>query len=323
MKKDYTYAVTRVRSLEMSLLNQAAVEQLISCESLQTAMRLLTDRGWGAEPDETPEKLLGTEEKKAWEAVSELSGEREAFRIFAIADDYQNLKAAIKLAYTRQQMEPGRVFLSFGMLDIQALTEAAKTRDYSALPEFMALAACDAQEVLLQTGDGQLCDVILDRAALEEIDRAGKSAEDEVMRAYASLAVFKGTVKIAVRCGESKKSRDFLERALPESGVLDRAELIRAAGGGKKGVAEYLAGTRYDGAAAELLKSTAAFERWCDSRLIEEIRPQKYNPFSIGPLAAYLIARKNELGCVRLILSAKQNGLPESAVRERVREMYG
>jgi V/A-type H+-transporting ATPase subunit C len=47
-----------------------------------------------------------------------------------------------------------------------------------------------------------------------------------------------------------------------------------------------------------------------------------HNPFGIGPIAAYILARANEVKTVRIILAAKRNGLPEEMLRERVREMY-
>ena len=69
-------------------------------------------------------------------------------------------------------------------------------------------------------------------------------------------------------------------------------------------------------------QSPAAFEKWCEDLIISHIRPQKYNPFTLGPLAAYILARRNEIKCVRMVLSCRQNSLPEEAVRERLREMY-
>ena len=51
----------------------------------------------------------------------------------------------------------------------------------------------------------------------------------------------------------------------------------------------------YAEAAEALKESPSAFERWCDNRIIETIQPQKTNPFSVGPLVAYVIARQNEI----------------------------
>ena len=71
-----------------------------------------------------------------------------------------------------------------------------------------------------------------------------------------------------------------------------------------------------------LRQSPSAFERWCDNLMIQRIKPQQFEPFGIGPLAAYILGRENEIKSVRIILLGKLNGLPEEAIRERVREMY-
>ena len=56
--------------------------------------------------------------------------------------------------------------------------------------------------------------------------------------------------------------------------------------------------------------------------MIETLRSQKYKTFSVGPLLGYLIARENEIKTVRIILTGKQNGFTDDAIRERIREMY-
>jgi V/A-type H+-transporting ATPase subunit C len=87
-------------------------------------------------------------------------------------------------------------------------------------------------------------------------------------------------------------------------------------------IISFLEGTDYAGGAEALKESASAFERWCDNRMMETIRPQKYNAFSIGPIVAYVLARENEIKTVRIILSGKLNGLSDASIRERVREMY-
>ena len=85
---------------------------------------------------------------------------------------------------------------------------------------------------------------------------------------------------------------------------------------------DYLESSGY-GAASESLKiSPSAFERWCDNHLIEMFQPQKFESFTIGPVMAYIIARENEIKTVGIILSGKRNGLPDSFITERIREMY-
>ena len=100
-------------------------------------------------------------------------------------------------------------------------------------------------------------------------------------------------------------------------------QLIRAALAGEDEIAQYLEGTAYAKGAQALRESASAFERWCDNRIIEMLKPQKYEAFSVATLSlGYLIARETEIKTVRIILTGKQNGFSDEAIRERIREMY-
>ena len=186
----------------------------------------------------------------------------------------------------------------------------------------MQEAAQEAYEAMLHTRDGQLCDVIVDRAALDAIYEAGQNAKDDIIRNYAESTVAIADIKIAVRSQKTGKSLEFMKRAMAECKDLNVEQLAKAALAGVDEICEYLAGTSYAGGAQALAESPSAFERWCDNRMIETIKPQKYNAFTVGPLVAYQIARENEIKTVRIILTGKQNGFSEESIRERVREMY-
>ena len=118
------------------------------------------------------------------------------------------------------------------------------------------------------------------------------------------------------------KDQEFLEKALAECKTLNKTALIKTALVGIDEMVDYLSGTAYGDGSVEFDKSMAAFERWCDNLLIERMKIQKWNPFGIDPLVAYVLACENERKSVRVILSGKQNGLPEEAIRERIRETY-
>lgn len=323
MKKDYTYAVSRIRGREMSLLGTVALEQLLASKSYDEALHFLADKGWGNSDERlTAENLLEAETEKTWQLIGEMVDDMSVFDVFRMADDYHNLKAAVKLTYTGAAVDSGRLFVSGGTMAPEVIEKAVREKDYSLLPEPMARAAREAYDTLLHTGDGQLCDVILDRASLEATYEAGQKADNEVLKEYATLTVVAADIKIAVRCGQVGKSLDFIRRALADCRELNTEALAHAALNGLDSVVEYLSGTDYARAADALKESPAAFERWCDNLIIQHIKPQKTNPFTIGPLAAYILARQNEIKCVRMVLSGKLNGLPDDIIRERLREMY-
>ena len=101
----YYYAVARIRSRELTLLNQSFIEQLLGARSVDEAMRLLQDKGWYM-PDEYTtesdrvEKMLSAEKKKTWDLIEELVDDMSVFDVLLIENDYHNLKAAVKEALT-------------------------------------------------------------------------------------------------------------------------------------------------------------------------------------------------------------------------------
>ena len=326
MAEQYVYAVTRIHYAEQNLLDEQDIEQLVSAKNVEEAMRILNDKGWGTKNaiDDDPDALVAAETEKTWSLVSELAGNVVPFNVFRYANDFHNLKAAIKLAYTaNEESDKEHYFLPFGTIEQGKVIKAANEHDFTALPEPMASAGREAYEVLAHTGNGQLCDMVLDRAALCAIFDAGTKSGSEVLTRYAQLTVDSANIKAAVRCNRMKKSREFAEKAIAPTGTLDTSTLLSAASAEHlDALYEYLAFTNYAGAVPELKKSLAAFERWCDNEMMELIKPQRYNYFSIEPLAAFILGRENEIRMVRLILSAKINHLSEDMLRERLRETY-
>lgn len=320
MAEQYIYAVTRVRSRELSLLSESVIAQLCAASGVEDCLRILSERGWG-NPDLPSEEMFAQEEEKTWAFIRELVPDQmQIFDVFRLADDYHNLKAAVKDSCIDGE-HPG-IYLKSGTLEPEKLAQAMAESDYEALPESMRETAREAKETLLQTRDGQLCDAIIDRAAMEAVRKAGEASGEKLLSDYGELVCATGNIKTAVRCAKYGKDRQFLMKALAPCRTLDITALADAASTGTEAVMAYLEHTDYADAIDELKQSVASFECWCDNRMIETIRPEIHNPFGIGPIAAYILARENEIKTVRIILAAKRNELPEEMLRERVRMMY-
>ncbi|MCH3971386.1 MAG: V-type ATPase subunit [Oscillospiraceae bacterium] len=315
----FIYAVARIRTKELQLLNASFLEQLLAAPNEEQCLRLLQERGWG-ESGMGAEEMLTQEYRKTWDLIGELVEDKSIFDVFLYQYDYHNLKAAVKESCTAGT-HPG-IFVQQGTIPYTRIQEAVEKRDYSLLPERMRKTAEEATNTLLHTRDGQLCDCIIDRAALIEIERAGKETKNELLALYGELTAATADIKTALRAEATGKDRAFLQRSLAPCDTLDIARLTDAALESFDAVCSYLDTTPYADAVPELRISAAAFERWCDNLMIRRIRPQLHNPFGIGPLAAYILARESEIKTVRIILSGKHNGLSEKSIRERVRETY-
>lgn len=318
---DYVYAVARIRSKEVSLFSAATIEQLLARPDYESSLSFLLEKGWGS-PD-TPaeaEAILKREREKTWELVRELVPDMTVFDVLDYPNVFHNLKAAVKEVCTGAI--PANVFYGDTKPSAEEILAAVREKRFEDLPSFMSEAAREAFETLLHTRDGQLCDVIVDQAALTAVSRAGKETKEQVIRDYAASMVAVADIRIAARCQKTGKPLDFIKRALAPCDTLSADALAEAAAAGAEKLRTYLKTTAYAGAADALDVSQSEFERWCDDRVIEAMRPQKYNPFSVGPIVAYALARENEIKTVRIILSGKLNGLSEASIRERVREMY-
>ena len=46
-KIKYTYAVARIRALEVSLFSDAFIEQLLACKSAEQVLQSVVEKGWG------------------------------------------------------------------------------------------------------------------------------------------------------------------------------------------------------------------------------------------------------------------------------------
>jgi len=318
--KQYTYAVARIRSKELMLLSKSDVEQLMNCKTEKECLRILTDKGWGKSGDETSEQLLQTEREKTWELIRELVPDISDFNTFLYNNDFHNLKAAIKQVYTNSKRTD--IYLQNGTIKPEQIYNAVKEHDFSNLPDFMRECAEEAYQVQFHTGDSQLCDIIIDRTSLETTYIKGKESENELLAEYAELSVAAADINIAVRSCRTKKGRAFLERALAKCETLDVQSLTNAALSSEEAIYEYLDVTVYAEAVQAIKESLLAFERWCDNLIMKHIRPQKYNSFTLSPLAAYILARENEIKTARIVLSGKRNEISDNSIRERLREMY-
>lgn len=322
MAEDYVYAVARIRSKELALLTRADIDALLSSKSYDDAMRALYDRGYGdSQSFSSPDALLSYESAKTWELVSELTGgDLSPFKLLLYPVDYHNVKAAIKTALRDGDGEG--VFVNSGTVKPEEILDAVRKSEYDELPQHLRDVAREAADTLVTTSDGQLCDIIIDKKALEETLKAGRASGNAMLAEYAELYVALADIKIAVRCCKTGKRADFMRMALAQCATLDITKLIDAACDGTEALYEYILGTKYSGAVEALGESLSAFEKWCDNRVMELIRTQKANAFTIAPIAAYILARENEIKAVRIVLYAKQSGLDEASVRERLRDMY-
>lgn len=315
----FVYAVSRVRANEMRLLTMQDIDQLLSLSDVPTALRMLGDKGWDAESGNT-EDMLRAETRRTWDFIAEICDDPSVFDILRLRNDFHNLKAKIKSALTGRDAR--EYYMQPSVISPEALETAVEEKEFSQLPDWLGTPAREAFDVLLTTRDGQLADVILDKAQLEAMLQFGRESGSPFVMKYAELTVAMADLKIAVRAQKTGKSADFLKRALAACDSVDIQDLAAAAVQGREALYDYISHTSYSGAVDALSTSNSAFEKWCDDRVIAHITAAKYEPFGMDPLFAFILARENEIKMVRIVLSGLHNDLSRESIRERLRNLY-
>ncbi len=317
----YTFAVAKTRALEGSLFTKETLEQLMACKTYEQALNLLVEKGWGSmDTEKDADAILAAERNKIWANVKEMGIPMEIFDVLSYPNTFHNLKTAIKEVY--MQTKHDEFYFEGTVPSREDMRDIVRKKDFVRLPSSMMGAAKEAYETIFRTGDGQLCDVIIDQACLKAIKEAGQRSEADIIEKYANVIVTVANIKMAVRCQKTRKPLEFMNRAMVSCSGIDIHQLAKAALSSFEAIYEYLTSVGL-GAAAEAIRiSPSAFECWCDNYMMDMMRSQKYETFTVGPIVAYVLARENEIKTVGIILSGKLNGLTEESIRERIREMY-
>lgn len=320
-KLDYAYSVTSVRVKETALLSASDLEQMMELSSVESIVAFLGSRGWPIPKDKKDIAVILRDELHAvWNFLAEIAPDIAILYPLILRKDYHNLKAGIKSSLSG--VEINRYFLSPGTIPQDLLVEAIAKRAYSILPPPFDIVGEEAYDVLVRTGDGQLADIIIDRAALDAILTCAKRTGNPLMIRLQELFCAAANIKTAFRCARMHKSKDFLERAISTCDTLNRESLIDAASEGETELLSMLAKTSYAEGAALLSPSPAAFEKWCDDQAMKMTEDVKYLFFGPEPLIAYYLTKEAEIKNIRILLNAAENNLPYDKVRDRLRRMY-
>ena len=307
----YANAVGAIRAMENSLLSKNDIDQLINARSKAEAQSIIDSKA-----------ASGNEESldSVWEMLKGYAPECKELEILLYKNDFHNLKAVLKAVISNR--DPSNYYISPSNVELQVLADAINSRDYSILPEYMRTAAAEAYELVTNTLDGQLSDSLIDKAAMQAMQKSSKAFGSEFMQRYSRLITVYSDIKTAYRCILQNKSAQFMDTAICGSSELDKESLIRAALGGTEAFFSFLEGTPYSEAASLLKISSAKYEKWCDDVIMELAETARMQAFGPEPLAAYYIAKEAELKNLRILSVCREFGADRGTVTERMRKLY-
>ncbi len=311
---DYAYAVARIRSNEVKLLSRQDVEALLAVGDCEKCIGRLGDKGWGGSigsAAETESQMLDNELRKTWALISEVTPDVSVFNFIRVKNDYHNLKAALKGRMANSEWK--HLVIEPYTVEPETIAKAISEKQFELLPPEMAKAALEAYDALITWVDGQLCELILDRAALEaslaEAVKAGGLA-----KRLTELEVFAADVRIAYRAALMKKSGAVIKRAIAKCPAVDVDALTMACAEGVEGIQSYLGDIDKDAADA-VGQGLDEFEQLVLGRQQKLLDEVKYDTLGAAPLISYFVRREREIRDVRIVLAGLRNGVPQERIR--------
>ena len=314
---EYAFGVAKIRANENRLLSTAVLESVITAQSYSDALKILSDSGFGNFNENNVDEVLSDRAEQMFSLVRECAPDVKSLDFLIVKNDFHNAKTVLKAHITGSDYES--FLLSPHITDVKCIKDAVEKKQYDSVPEYMRDALKEAYQAITKTLDGQLADIILDRAALEAQILLAKQAHDEFSIGLANLMTALSDIKIIFRASSMLKPREFYEQSVANCDMLDKNELTEAALNGTNAIADYISAHGFEKIAESRKKSFAAFEKCIDDELIGYVRDAKYHSLGVSPLVAFSLACDNEIKNVRIVLSCKKNGFAEENIRERVR----
>jgi V/A-type H+-transporting ATPase subunit C len=322
------YGVARIRVLEKGLIGKNRMQRLLEA-SAEEAIRLLSEMGYGGSREAgagNVEEMIGSELSRTRAVIDEVTPDKALTDLFFLKYDIGALKLFLKLRLVKGTRP---IPLVKGVYETERLASAVDKKEYSFLPEEIKEALLALEKSFETEANPGRISTELDKAYFLHVRRALEDTNyGDTKRYYSELADFDNVLSM-LRMGRMRASEGEFASMLLPGGVLSE-ELLKKAFGLPIDEALKLLDT--EGAPKSILKGISeviragrisALEKARDDRLMEIAREGKQDIDTIRPILGFLLAREQEAKCIRLIVTAKRNGLGDQVITERLRELYG
>ncbi len=329
------YASSRLRALEKRMIGRERMEALIACRTSEEVLARLSEYGLSLPEDGDPssgavrETMLLATLREAYAEVEAAVPDAAPYRAFRYPYDCNNLKVAVKCAVRGiGDLTASDLLFDFGTVPADRVEGAVTDgRGLEAYPPAMAAAVPAARAAFEQTGDSRRIDAVLDRACFADMLATVAALGDKVILTRLREKIDLVNIRICLRLLRMDRGiagEAFLSDTLIAGGTLDEAFFVKAYAAGEGGLWNALIPTAYtrlsrlggEGVSLSLVEKTAD-DLWMDA-----LRADARAPFGPSVAVGYLVGWETAVKNIRIVLSAKDAGLDDSVLRERIRESY-
>ncbi len=322
----YSNVVGRIRVMEKNLLDRMHIEKMLSAQSVEEAVAVLTDAGYTREGNtEEYEKLLSKELENTYAYIRKISPEPEVIELFMLKGDYHNLKIIMKSEFAG--VSGKHLYSHWGTILPIKLETAINDRNFKGLPEVMTGCIKEVLDVYGRTKDPQYADIIIDSACFKHMRTYVLKLESTFLSELADIEADFLNIRMLLRIKNMNKSLDFLMRAIVKEGKISRGTLQACFESSREEMVNILKKT-YSTVIEKGMESLfqtntlTELEKLMDNYIIRFLKKYRYVAMGIEPVIGYLKAKEYEIINARIILTGRTNFINNELIRERLRETY-
>lgn len=328
---DYAYAASRIRAVEIKLLDRSRFDRMLEAPAAEEAFKVLTEAEYGFGGGNTDnvysfEALLAEEMKKCYSLLSEITPQIGLVKAFQWRHDYFNVKVLLKAEFAGQ--EAPSILVDTGTVEKEALKRIIREREYDELNPIMRQVIEETYDVFSRTQDPQAVDLLLDKASYHQFATDLKEIDSPYLHRLADIMLDITNIKMYIRARSLNKAWDFLQKLLLEGGTIPEKIYLENSDRSIDAFINDIHSSQYGDAVRQgwelfkTRKNISGLERLLDDYIMGFIRQAKMVVMGVEPLVAYLFAKEAEIRNVRIIMTGKINRLPVDLIRERLRSGY-
>ncbi len=322
---EYAFAAACARSLETQLLSHGTFLDMANAENFDAALELLSSTQYSLNPAnknfDDVEKMLIERRSEVRKTFRDLVVDPKIAELLKAREDFANMRLALRRKLTEKPL--GTDYSNDGSVPVDQFEAIFEEENYTPLPTHMQEAIEQAVLAYYQDKDIRQIDFSLDKSHFEfRLKRATELKNSFILELF-RMQIDLTNIRTMLRL---KFTESQVQDVFISGGYIDSDKLKHGLDIGHEALAQLFFATPYFDiveAGAAYLNTNNSFlklEQKCEDHLTGFLKTTSQITAGLQPVIAYLLRAEHEIRMVRLILTAKKNGLDTKLILDRLGE---
>lgn len=321
----YAFATAQVRVLESMMLSRGLFLDMANAENFAAALELLGSGEYAAAAGAKSLAEIGQvlqEKRSALRSLfANLIGTDEIAELFQARVDFANVRLAVRRVVTEKPL--GTDYCNDGSVPAEQFEEIFEQEDYTRFPKYMQFAVEQAVLGYYQAKDIRQIDYNIDRVQTAYQLHRAIELKSVFLQSLFRTQIDLTNIRTMLRLKMAERDEDDLYL---NGGFVRIDRFIHGFDVGYEAMATLFYATPYHDVVergVSYLSSEKSFlhlEKECEDHLAAFLKTARVMAVGPQPVIAYLLLKENEIRTVRMLLTAKKNGLDTKIILDRLGE---